>query len=197
MKLLGITGPTGAGKSTLLEVFESLGVFCVDADEVYNRLLSANDGLNAVLRKSFPGMHTPDGIDKKALGRLVYGNKPLMEKLISITHGFILNEIGAMLEKAELSGFDTAAVDAALLFESGYHKRCLLTVGVLAPVELRIARIMARENISAEYAQLRVGAQQSDLFYIQNCDYIINNTGDLDRLRCEAEKIFKKIAEDA
>ena len=84
-------------------------------------------------------------------------------------------EVRRIIERAEKDGRTVAAIDAILLNESGMDKMCDITVAVTAPVEVRAARIMKRENISREYAMLRINAQQSDGFYRENCDKVLVN----------------------
>ena len=67
-------------------------------------------------------------------------------------------------------------IDAINLVESGLSKLCDRTLAVLAPVEDRIRRIMARDGISDEYARLRVAAQKDDAFYRTHCTDILENT---------------------
>lgn len=95
-----------------------------------------------------------------------------------------------------MSGGELAAIDAAALIEGGADELCTAVYGVLAPRGLRLKRIMAREGISAEYAALRIDAQQPDVFYTGHCSAVLVNDGskeDFQKL-CEAE--FRKVIED-
>lgn len=69
------------------------------------------------------------------------------------------------------------AIDAIALIESGLGETCGAIVGILAPRELRIRRIMAREGISEDYARKRVEAQQGDGFFRTHCDYLLGKPG--------------------
>ena len=66
-------------------------------------------------------------------------------------------------------------MDAIALLESPLREVCDITVAVLAPPEVRVRRIMAREGISEEYAWARVKAQKPDEYFMENCDYVLMN----------------------
>ncbi|NCB62425.1 MAG: dephospho-CoA kinase, partial [Clostridia bacterium] len=70
----------------------------------------------------------------------------------------------------------SSAIDAIALIESGLARKCDATVAVLAPEEIRVRRIMAREGIAEEYARKRVSAQKDDDFFRANCTYVLENT---------------------
>ena len=80
-----------------------------------------------------------------------------------------------LLARAEQEGYAAVAIDGYALFESGCDKLCDTTVGVLAPAEIRVRRIMDREGISEDYARARVAAQRDDDFYRQRCGHILMN----------------------
>ena len=81
------------------------------------------------------------------------------------------------------------AVDAIALLESPLKELCQLTVAVLAPPQVRVRRIMAREGISEDYAWARVKAQKPDEYFIQNCDHVLVND-------CASAEEFAILARD-
>ena len=80
------------------------------------------------------------------------------------------------------------AIDAINLLESGVDRLCDRTIAITAPVELRVRRIMARDNITEQYARLRVSAQKSDEYYRAKCDCELTNA-------VETPEEFEKVAE--
>ena len=89
------------------------------------------------------------------------------------------------------------AIDAINLLESGLNRLCDRTVAVTAPVELRVRRIMARDNITEQYARLRISAQKSDEYYRSKCDCELTNAADTpEEFRKEAELYFRRLIED-
>ncbi len=179
MKIIGITGPTGAGKTTALNALTSLGACIIDADTVYHRLLTESAPLRGALTARFGDICDADGgIDRKKLGEVVFTDPAALAELNAITHRFVGEAIGQLLAGAEDSGCPAAAIDAIALIESGLGTRCDTIVGIIAPAEVRVRRIMAREGISEAYARKRVSAQKGEDFFRANCGYILENTED-------------------
>ncbi|MEG1858500.1 MAG: dephospho-CoA kinase, partial [Pseudoflavonifractor sp.] len=149
MKLIGITGPTGAGKTTALNALKGLGGYLIDCDAVYHNLLECSLPMCRALVERYGDILQESGkIDRKKLGAIV-GDKPdTVSDLNAITHRFILQELQAQMKAAAERGSPAVGVDAIALIESGVAADCDAVVGVLAPKELRIRRIMAREGIS-------------------------------------------------
>lgn len=171
--LLGITGTTGAGKTTLLKVIEQQGGEVIDCDSVYHELLKSNKELIDKLKEHFgTGILTDGKVDTKKLGKEVFGDKDKLQDLINITFPFITDAVRYRIDTSQRS---LIAIDAPLLFESELQGLCSKTIGVLAPIETRISRIMHRDNISKEYALSRIKSQHQDEYFISRCDYILVN----------------------
>lgn len=194
MHVIGITGPTGAGKTTALLQIEALGGMIIDCDQVYHQLLDANRDMQRDLETRFGNLKDPSGVfNRKRLGSLVFGDRQALADLNAITHGYVDVEVRRLLRKARQEGGNLAAIDAIALVESGIARQCTATVAVLAPVEARIARIMARESISHDYAAARIRAQQPDEFYTGHCDYVLYNDGSTQAFAQRARELFLSI----
>lgn len=178
MKWIGLTGPTGAGKSTLLHGLSTLPVRIVDADKLYHTLLAENQGLCQALCQAFGNtiLNEDGGIQRKALGSVVFGDTQKLEQLNQITHSFITEEMHRQSNLAQQEGYEGFIIDAIRLVESGLGTQCSAIIGILAPAELRVARIMKRDGISEDYAKSRIAAQPSDDFYHTHCTYVLENT---------------------
>ena len=172
MKRIGITGPTGAGKTTLLGALEALGAHIIDCDAVYHDLLARCAPLRQALVSRFGPeiLNREGGVDRKRLGGMVFDNPEALEDLNAITHRFVLEELDRQCAQAQSRGCPAVGIDAIALIESGAGETCDAVVGVLAPKELRVRRIMDREGIPEGYARQRVEAQKEDDFFRANCD---------------------------
>ena len=181
IKRIGITGPTGAGKTTALKALEALGVCILDADAVYYDLLAESGELKKALTDRYgEGILTVDGsVDRKKLGAIVFADPAALEDLNRITHHFVGEEVDRREAEAQKAGMTTVAIDAIALVESGLAGTCYKVVSVIAPAEVRIQRIMARDGISEEYARSRVNAQKSDEFYRAHSHHVLENDGSL------------------
>ena len=172
--IVGITGPTGAGKTSALRALEQLGGCVLDCDAIYHDMLRSDDGLRNAITSAFGNVFTLDGqLDRQKLGTLVFGDPQQLERLNTIIYAHIPRELE---RRMAASPAPIIGIDAINLVESGLSKLCDRTLAVLAPVEDRIRRIMARDRISEEYARLRVAAQKDDVFYRTHCTDILENT---------------------
>ena len=184
--IIGITGGTGSGKTTLLELIKAHGGLVLDCDAIYHNLLRTDETLLAVIEARFPGTVEDGALQRKKLGNLVFSDKNALNDLNKITHAAIRAEVRRCLgAKPAL-----AAIDAVALFESGLAELCDVTVAVTAPAEIRVRRLVAREGISAEYAQKRIAAQPADDFYRENADYLLVNDGTLGDFRGKCLAFF-------
>ena len=195
MKRIGITGPTGAGKTTALNALSALGVHIIDADQVYHDLLEGSAPLREALTTRFgTGIVTDEGkVDRKALGNVVFADPEALADLNAITHRFIIHEIDRQAAQAQTEGRPAVAIDAISLIESGVGETCDAVVGVLAPKEMRVRRIMAREGIPEDYARKRVEAQQGDGFFRAHCTHILENQGTAEEFGRKALALFQTL----
>lgn len=176
MIIIGITGPTGAGKTTALGEVEKLGGAVIDCDAVYHDLLESDKALQDRLEQEFGDIRDDSGaVDRKKLGAIVFGDPEKLERLNAIAQRATVDRTRLLLEECRAKGMPLAAVDAIGLLESGMGELCHATVAVVAPPEVRVARIMTREGISQDYAWSRVRAQKPDSYFTGGCGYTLNN----------------------
>ena len=178
MTVIGITGGSGCGKTTALRELEKRGALILDCDAVYHELLERDEGLIAELAEAFPGTVREGAVDRAALGEQVFRDEDRLRELNRITHRSIRVEIQRRLRDWAMAGGELAALDAIELLSSGLAERCDLTVAVTASEETRIARIMDRDGISREKAELRIRAQHPNAYFQQRCDVTLQNDGD-------------------
>lgn len=177
MRIIGITGGTGSGKTTALDVLRDFGALVIDCDALYHELLENSAELVAEIAAEFPTAVTNGKVERKALGGIVFADSEKLARLNVITHSAISREVQRRLRAWAMQGGTVAAVDAIELISSGLAARCFATVGVVAKREVRLARIMARDGLSEEYAQKRIDAQHPDGYFAEHCDYILHNNG--------------------
>ena len=178
LEIVGVTGPSGSGKSTAIRCLRDRGALVLDCDAVYHELLETNHALVAELDARFPGCMEKGRLQRKKLGERVFGNPEALLDLNRITHRFISDEVQRCLRDFALQGGTLAALDASELLESPLAHRCGFTIGVLAPEETRIRRIMARDGISRDYALSRIRAQHGEDYFRTRCTVTVENNQD-------------------
>lgn len=171
--IIGITGGTGSGKTTLLKLIEEMGGKVLDCDAIYHELLKTDKALLAAIEDRFPGTVCGDVLDRKKLGTIVFNDQKALLDLNKIAHGAVKQEVMRQLTPTP----ELAAIDAIGLFEGGLAELCKLTVAITAPIEDRVARLMARDGITREYALARINAQRSAEEFAEMCDVHLENNG--------------------
>jgi L-threonylcarbamoyladenylate synthase len=87
------------------------------------------------------------------------------------------------------------AIDAISLLEGGLDRLCDRTIALTAPLELRVRRIMARDNISEQYARLRISARSPTSTIGRRCDLELNNAATAPRPSSRRQAIFRAVIE--
>ena len=171
--IIGITGGTGCGKTTLLNCVRDAGGLVLDCDAIYHELLVSDKEMLAAIEARFPGTVENGALDRKKLGSIVFADETALLDLNAITHSAVKQEVLRRLD----SHPGLAAIDAIALFEGGLAELCNVTVAVTAPKEARVARLMARDGISEEYARKRISAQHNESWFRQRCSHVLENNG--------------------
>lgn len=179
MKVIGLTGPTGAGKSTVLDALAGLDCAVIDCDALYRELLDASPALLEELTARF-GKSILDAegkLERKALGRVVFADPQALSDLNAIAHRHVVDACIPLIHQARTQGRRGVVIEAIALLESGLGDLCDVTVAVIAPLEVRLKRIISRDNIPEDYARKRVEAQRPEEYYVNHCDLTIENDG--------------------
>ncbi len=175
-KLVGLTGKTGAGKSTVSALLKEKGAYIIDGDIVARNVLVDNAALINELKEEFGcGIIDPDGaLNRRALAKEAFSTPERTERLNAIMHPAINDAIFREAEKA-FENFDVVIVDAAAIIESGFTEKADYLIVVHAPVEIRKERIIKRDGLSEEDADVRINGQKEDDFYLSRADFVFNN----------------------
>lgn len=192
MKILGLTGGSGTGKSAACAAFARLGCGVIDADATYRTLCDTCEPMLKEIQNVFGDVFSTDGkLDRKKLGAIVFADAQKLQQLNAITHPYIRQAARDAFAAYSKRGCLLCIYDAPVLFEGQMETLCDKTCAVLAARNTRIARIVARDAITEEYAALRIDAQKDDAFYRERCDYVVQNDADLDTLYTQVRKIYE------
>lgn len=196
MKIIGLTGGSGVGKSAAGAEFIAAGCGVLDADASYRDLCDHCIPMLEEIRSVFgDSCFTNSNLNRKELGAIVFADPDKLAQLNAITHPYIRQAARDTFAKWEAEGRTIGVYDAPVLFEAGMNSLCDATVAILADRQIRIQRIMTRDQITRDYAALRIDAQHDDDWYRSRCDYILVNNGDLDALRAQVHTVIHTVLE--
>ena len=193
LTVVGVTGGSGSGKTTALKVLAENGALVIDCDEVYHELLETDEDMLRELGVSFPGAMENGLLNRKLLGKIVFSDAGELERLNALTHRHVCLEVERRLRSWAMAGGKLAAIDAIGLIESGLAARCTAVIGVTAGEETRIARIMERDAIGRDYAQLRIKAQRPDSYFEEHCTHVVRNDFGRDRFVVDINRIIQEV----
>lgn len=176
MLKIGITGGIGAGKSTVAGIFKVLGVPVFDADTTAKNILNSDLILREQIVAAF-GLETyKQGLlDRKYLATLVFNNPDQLAKLNALVHPATINAANVWAKHWEEQGSPYIVKEAALLFEAGTNVGLDFIIGVTAPEDLRITRVMARDHVSREEVVKRMRHQLDDTKKMERCHIVLDN----------------------
>lgn len=193
MKIIGITGNSGSGKSTIAKIIkEECNGIIIDADKIAKNMTNTSTEYVKEIAKVF-GMNVinDNQLNRQKMADIIFNDKMQKEKLDKITFKYVVDEIKMQVDLAK-EKYNYIILDVPLLFESKLNELCNYTVGVISDKKDKINRICARDNISKEKAIQRIDSQPDNKFYINNCDYIINNSR-IEEITAKVHEMLKKL----
>jgi len=186
MPIICLTGGIAAGKSTAARYFATRGAKVIDADQLGHATYEAGTCANDRLVETFgDAVRAEDGgIDRKALGGMVFGKPEALKQLTDIVWPEI--RLLAEAQTQSLVKEDPRAIvilEAAVLFEAGWEDIGDATWVVITEPEVAIARAMARDGLTREAVEKRLSSQISNADRAARADLVIeNNTLEADFL---------------
>jgi dephospho-CoA kinase len=195
MDIYGLTGGIGSGKSAAAAIFEECGIPVVSADELSRIVVTpGSEGLAAVVAAFGEGVLTPGGeLDRRKLGAAVFKDPSQRVRLEGILHPRIRDSFQDVLTALEATGQNLVVYEVPLLFENNLEKQMKAVILVSAPEDQRIARVMARDKLSADDVRARMAAQMDDQTRRSKAQHVLENDGDLEHLRAQVETLLARI----
>lgn len=196
MQLYGLTGGIATGKSTVAQMFVDKGVPLIDADVVAREIVGKGQPALAEIAVRFPGVVDATGaLDRAALGARIFSNPTERAALDAITHPRIRQ---AVLEKSiALAEANTprALYDAPLLIENRLHEGLAGVVLVVAPRDVQLARLMARNQLTRAQAEARIDAQMPLDEKRSAATWVIDNGGTREATQAQVDRVWKELLE--
>ncbi|MBD5253940.1 MAG: dephospho-CoA kinase [Bacteroides sp.] len=156
---IAISGGIGSGKSVVSRMLSVMGYDVYDCDVNARKLMDADSAIKAEIASDISPEVIIDGnIDRKRLAQIVFNDPLMLTRLNDIVHSAV---------RHHLTTYRTAHrgilfFESAILAESGFHTLADRVWEVIAPLDLRIERVMRRNNLSREEVEARIASQSAD-----------------------------------
>jgi len=170
---VGITGNIGSGKSTICNIFKILGIPVFHADKEAKEFYYDNNNIH-LLENQLNKCLTKDGQpDLQEIARIAFNDPSVLDLLNRHIHPFVRERYIHWLGENTSSAY--SLYEAAILHESGQYKNLDKIILVKAPEDLRIKRIMMRDNVTEDDVRSRIKNQWDESDKVNLSDYIITN----------------------
>ena len=187
----GLTGQTGAGKGTVGKMLEKYGYHIIDTDLLARKAVE-NTEIIAALKTAFGDDIVRDGsLDRAELARRAFADEKKTDILNSVTHPEITRLTVEEIHAAENEGAKAAVIDAPVLFESPLTVICDKVICVTADRGERLRRIMQRDRLTRQAAEIRMSAQRDESYYTDKADIVIENN-DIENTKKAVEKAVRE-----
>lgn len=197
MKIIGLTGGIGTGKSTVSAMLRDLGATVVDADEATRAVQApGSEGLRLLAAEFGSGILTAGGeLDRARLADIAFRDPEARARLNAIVHPRVRQWMAERQQEAVERGDPLVVMDIPLLFEARGAGAFETVVLVYAPEDVQVRRLVELRGMTEEAARARMAAQLPIDEKRRLATHVIENTGDLDQLRREVERVWRQLSE--
>ena len=194
MLLVALTGGVGAGKSTVADLLAAHGAVILDADDLARRAVEpGTPGLAKLVDEFGPDiLDASSALNRTEMARRAFNDPDVRRRLEAVVHPEVARMFAEEVE-ARRAGDDVVVYSVPLLVERRLADAFDVVVTVSAPLESRIARLVGSGRMTEDDARARAAAQVSDAEREAVADRIISNTGDLDDLAAETDRLWKEL----
>lgn len=194
MIILGLTGGIATGKSTVSKFFIDKEIPVIDTDLIARNLLSKGTETYQKVLEFFSSdiLLTNNEINRKKLGRIIFSNPQKRSGLNEIVHPKVKEVVDIEIKRYKEEGHKVIVLDVPLLFETNYQKIVDKTIVVFTTAIKQLERLASRDNISIEYAKMKIDSQMPLSEKVDIADYVIDNSFSI----LQTKKDFLKILED-
>ena len=174
MKIIGLTGGIGSGKSSVLEIFKKIGISTYNADESAKKLISSDKKIIYSIKQLFgEDIYDKNELNSKLVSKIVFNDKEKLKSLNSIIHPAVAIDFDNFCFKHRDETY--IVKEAAIIFETKIENLFNKIIYVKAPKEIRVDRVMQRDNLSRDDVLNRIQNQINETSIIDKCDFIIDN----------------------
>jgi len=186
-KIIGLTGGIGSGKTTVANEFLSFGIPVYITDLEARKLMQTDSVLDQIKLEFGKKVFDKGVLLREKLSEIVFNDGEKLAKLNNIVHPAVKEDFSRWLFKNK--NFPFVIYESAILFESGSYKECDFIINVEAPLELRIQRVVGRDNTTREKVLERIKNQWNDEERSSKSDFVVKNTS-MEAIKFEIVKIL-------
>lgn len=191
MKRVGITGNIGSGKSYVCKMFEKLGIPVFYSDDETKKLYLIPSVKELIVNRFGKEVYFEDGtLNRKLLSYHLFKNEEAMKFIESVLYPALNQHFDEWCEQ-QTSPY--VLYESAILFEKNYGKYFDKIIFVSAPEDIRLQRVMKRDDCTEENVRSRMRLQMSEETKISKADFVIYNDGDK-ALEPQVETINKQLS---
>lgn len=174
MIIVGLTGGIGSGKTTIANQFKDLGIPVYIADEEAKKLMQKSKVIMRKLIQLFGSeAYVNKELNKPFIANIIFNDKRYLEKMNAIIHPRVAKHFKKWMLKQTAP---YVIKEVAILFENGGHKHCDYVITVTAPIELRLKRLLKRDQTTKRKIKAIMKNQWNDEEKIKLSDFVIDNT---------------------
>jgi dephospho-CoA kinase len=194
-KVIGLTGGIGSGKSTVSHYLAELGAVIIDADSVGHEAFKPDtEAWREVVGTFGREVLTPAGeIDRKKLGEIVFNNPESLSRLNKIMHPRMYDMVKAQIEEYRRQGVEVVVLEAAVLIEAGWTSLVDELWVTVASEDVVLKRLKKQRGLEEERTRARIYSQLSNEERMKHADVVINNDGDLDKLKAKVKELWERL----
>ncbi len=190
-RTIGLTGGIACGKSTVAALLRERGVPVLDLDQVARDVVAPGQPALAEIAARWPAVVGPDGLDRKALGRIITADGEAKRALEAITHPRIWEQMEAWITTQTAP----CVIEAALMVETGSYRRYDALIVVSCQRETQLARLMTRNGISRAEAETWLAAQMPVSEKEKVATAVVRNDGPPEALREAVERVWGAVGQ--
>jgi len=173
-KIIGLTGGIGSGKTSIMKFIETLGYKVYYTDDAGKRIMQEKEIIDKIVLLLGESILNNDlSLNRKAIADIVFNDSIKLDKLNQIIHPAVAKDFENFI--SNLDENELVIKESAILFESKANEKCDVVILITAPEDLRIERVMLRDNSTLENVKSRIRNQISDEIKKNKSDYVINN----------------------
>jgi len=199
MKRIGLTGGIASGKSLIVDMLRREHIPVIDADELSRQVTApGGPGLTEVFKHFGPEYALPDGsLDRKKLAELIFKDPKAREALERITHPLIGEAMLDSFASLESAGHAACVYCAPLIFEKNLEKFFDAVLLVYCDEETQLQRLIKRDNLTLEQAQLRISSQIPLSEKKSRTIYQIDNSNSPESSAQQLSNVWEKLTNEA